>query len=233
MPTEPGFVTRFFTQRGFRVTSPFGPRPDPFNPGETDFHSGIDFGGKPTGTPVESPAIGKVYAARSYSGWGNLVAVTDFRGYNHLFAHLNAFRVSAGQDVARGTVIGTVGSTGMVTGPHLHYQINRPGTGVSGSGYVGNPDDYIFDEGEKEVERAIVLGSDADYFNAAVLRDRLNCPVFSRSALGSLHRVKTIYICGGPEEPIAEAATGGMLVNLSGSDRYETAAKIKAYLRQL
>lgn len=232
MPTKPGFVTRFYTERGFRVTSPFGRRPDPFNPERTDFHTGIDFGGKPRGIPVETPAEGVVYAARSYSGWGNLVGITDFRGYNHLHAHLDSIGVFQGQRLARGAVIGTVGSTGQVTGPHLHYQINRPGAGVSGNGYFGNPDDYIFDE-VMEVQRAIVLGGDADYFNAAPLRDRLNCPIFARSALGELKAVKTIYICGGSQEDVASAAPNAELINLAGSNRFETAAKIQNYLLSL
>jgi len=232
MPTEPGFVTRFYTARGFRVTSPFGNRPDPFNPGDTDFHTGIDYGGKPRGTPLETPAQGMVYAARNYSGWGNLVAITDFRGYNHLHAHLDSIRVLVGQQITRGEVVGTVGSSGMVTGPHLHYQINRPGTGVRGDGYFGNPDDYIFEE-VMDVERAIVVGGDADYFNAAPLRDKVNCPVFARSALGQLGRVKTVYICGGPEQEVAAAAPNAQLVNLSGANRFETAAKIQEYLRSL
>lgn len=233
MPTEVGFVTRFYTERGFTVTSPFGPRPDPFYPGETVFHRGIDFGGQPTGTPVESTTGGTVYAARMYTGWGNLVAVTDSRGYNHLFAHLDKILVFPGQVVYRGTVVGTVGSTGQATGPHLHYQINSPGTGVNGSGYFGDPDDYNFDEGVIQLERAIVLGGDADFFNALPLVRRLNCPVFVRAALGSLDGAGTVYICGGPEPPIAEAAPGADIVNLSGSDRFETAAKIKAYLNSL
>src|SRR5690554_4902394 len=112
MPTKPGYVTRFYTQKGFRITSPFGPRPDPFLPGKTDFHTGIDFGGVPRGTPVQTPAKGVVLAAQSYSGWGNLVAITDSRGFIHLHAHLDSIRVVKGQKITRGKVIGTVGSTG-------------------------------------------------------------------------------------------------------------------------
>jgi hypothetical protein len=168
-----------------------------------------------------------------YTGWGNLVAVTDSRGYNHLFAHLDSIRVSPGQPVFRETVIGTVGSTGWATGPHLHYQINRPGTRVRGDGYFGNPDDYIFDDEVVSVERAIVLGGDADFFNAAPLRNKLNCPVFAREALGMLNLVGKVYLCGGPEEDIIQAAPSAEIVNLSGKDRFETAAKIREYLNTL
>lgn len=233
MQGEFGFPTRFYGERGFKITSPFGPRPDPFNPGKTDFHTGIDYGGRPQGTLVKATVGGTVFAAKMYGGWGNLVGVTDARGYNHLFAHLQAISVRPGQTVARGDAVGTLGRTGQATGPHLHYQINRPATGVSANGYFGDPDRYLFDKEVEEVERAIVLGSDVDYYNAAPLRDKLNCPVFSRSALGELKTVKAVYVCGGNEEDVAKVAPNATLVNLSGSNRFETAANILAYLQSL
>lgn len=230
MPTKPGFVTRFFEARGFRVMSVFGIRPDPFGSSGSDFHTGIDFGGKPRGTPVESPVIGTVFAARMYTGWGNLVAITDARGYNHLFAHLDQILVSPGGQISRGDVVGTVGSTGWTTGPHLHYQINRPGTAVRGDGYAGNPDDYIFEDEVMTLDTAIVLGGDPDYFIAAPLRNRLNCPVFARQALGSLKLFSKVIICGGPDEDVRQAAPSAEIISLSGADRFETAVRIKEYM---
>lgn len=229
-----GFPTRFYTGQGFRITSQFGSRPDPFNPGKKVFHTGIDYGSRPQGFPVLSTTEGVVFAASSYGGWGNLVGVRDSNQHNHLFAHLRDILVASGRTVARGDRVGTVGSTGNATGPHLHYQINRPGTGVNGSGYFGNPDSYYFEEEEevKTVERAIVIGGDADYFNAAPLRDRLNCPLFSYSALGELAKVSTVYVCGGSVETVRKAAPAAEIVDLSGADRYETAAKIAAYLKR-
>lgn len=228
-----GFPTRFYTERGFKITSPFGPRPDPFNPVKKDFHTGIDYGGRPRGTLVHTTTGGVVFAAKFYSGWGNLVAITDSQGYIHLFAHLDSFKAKAGQMLARGDVLGTLGSTGKATGPHLHYQINKPGTGVSGKGYFGNPDQYPFETKAEGLERAIVLGSDADYFIAAPLGDRLDCPVFSRLALGQLGKVSTVFICGGAIEPVQAAAPKATLINLSGDNRFETAGKIYEYLKKL
>jgi len=228
-----GFPTRFYSEQGFRITSPFGPRPDPFNPGQTDFHTGTDYGGRPRGTPVLSTVGGDVFVARAYSGWGNLVGVTDAKGYNHLFAHLQDMLVKPGDKVARGDRIGTIGSTGQATGPHLHYQINKPGTGVRSNGYFGDPDKFYFEEEVENVDVAIVLGSDVDYCNAAPLRDRLNCPVFSRTALGQLAKVSNIYVCGGSVEPIKAAAPKAKIIDLSGSNRFETAAKISDYLKSL
>lgn len=230
-----GFPTRFYTERGFRVTSAFGLRPDPFAPGKTDFHTGIDYGGRPLRFPVESTIKGQVFAAGSYGGWGRLVGVRDGRNHNHLYAHLDSIAVTVGQTVVRGQKVGALGRTGNATGPHLHYQINKPGTGVNGSGYFGDPDRYYFDEEEgvvKTVENAIVIGSDVDYFNAAPLRDRLNCPVFFPTALGELAKVATVYVCGGALGPIKTAAPNADIVNLSGANRFETAANIAAYLKK-
>jgi murein DD-endopeptidase MepM/ murein hydrolase activator NlpD len=226
-----GFPTRFYGALGFKITSPFGPRTDPFNPGSADFHTGIDYGGRPAGVPVPATIGGTVFAAKSYQGWGNLVGVRDWQNYNHLFAHLRTLLVVPGQTVARGNPVGTLGSTGKATGPHLHYQINRPGTGVNGSGYFGDPDLYFFPEEEVKMESAIVLGSDVDYASAAPLGDALNCPFFSRSALGQLRAVKTVYVCGGSLAPVREAAPEAKLVDLSGTNRFETAAKIYEYLK--
>lgn len=233
MAREYGFPTRFYGDQGFIITSPFGPRPDPFSPGKSDFHTGIDYGGRPRGYAVRSIVAGKVFAAGLYGGWGNLVGVEDGKKYNHFFGHLQAIFVRTGEKVSRGSPLGTVGSTGKATGPHLHYQINRPGTGVNSNGYFGDPDAYIFSEEVEGVEKAIVLGSDADICSAAPLRDRLDCPIFFRSALGQLAKVSTVYICGGALEPVKKAAPNSLLVNLSGGNRFETAAIIYDYLKTL
>lgn len=228
-----GFPTRFYAEQGFKITSPFGPRRDPFDLGKTVFHTGIDYGGRPTGTAVLSTTAGAVFTAKEYSGWGKLVGVIDSRQFNHFFAHLDSIAVLVGQKIVRGEKVGAVGSTGKATGPHLHYQINKPGAGVNSSGYFGDPDKYFFESEVVAVDNAIVLGSDADYFNAAPLRDRLNCPLFMPSALGELAKVATIYLCGGEAELVKRAAPNAKLVNLSGGNRFETAANIAAYLRTL
>lgn len=132
---------KWFTDLGWKVTSPFGMRVHPIDKVEK-MHTGIDFGGFPVGKPVKTPTGGIVTHAKFYSGWGNLVRVEDPRGYGHLFAHLDQL-VKAGVTVKRGDIIGTNGRTGKVTGPHVHYQINLPG-GVSGSKYWGDPAKYIY-----------------------------------------------------------------------------------------
>lgn len=146
----------FFTGKGWKVTSPFGPRPDPFGGGGTDFHRGIDFGGYPVGEPVKTPTQGTITHAAYYTGWGNLVRVEDSKGFGHLFAHLSQME-KKGKKVKRGDVIGKNGKTGDATGPHVHYQINKPDGGIKGSGYWGDPADYIYWEEEKGMRKTYTV----------------------------------------------------------------------------
>lgn len=84
-------------------------------------HLGVDFGA-PTGTPVRSVADGVVTAAGRHGGHGNFVEVDHEGPYATSYSHLSAILVKKGQTIRQGDVIGKVGSTGMSTGPHLHYQ---------------------------------------------------------------------------------------------------------------
>lgn len=91
-------------------------------------HQGVDFAA-PSGTPVITVADGTVVHAGRSGGYGNLVVVDHGGGITTYYAHLSAFGtgVQEGARVERGTEIGQVGSTGMSTGPHLHYEIRRDG----------------------------------------------------------------------------------------------------------
>ncbi|HWH46296.1 MAG TPA: M23 family metallopeptidase [Burkholderiales bacterium] len=91
-------------------------------------HKGIDYGA-PTGTRVRSTADGYVTFAGRKGGYGNVVTVRHPNGYTTLYAHLSAIAPSArvGRRVAQGEVVGSVGSTGLVTGPHLHYEFHVNG----------------------------------------------------------------------------------------------------------
>ncbi|MFQ3680496.1 MAG: M23 family metallopeptidase [Pseudanabaenaceae cyanobacterium] len=106
------------------VTSPFGWRRHPVT-GETAFHSGIDLGA-PLGTPVLATADGLVDFAGVAGGYGHLVTLTHGDRQTQ-YAHLDRIAVQVGQRVRRGQVLGTVGATGRVTGPHLHYEVLIPG----------------------------------------------------------------------------------------------------------
>ena len=125
-------IVNFYTRQGWRLTSDYGMRRNPFGSNMV-FHRGIDFGGQPTGAPVRTPIAGRVTVSQNFAtSWGNLVAITDKDGFIHLFGHLHTRDVRVGQNVNAGDIIGTNGSTGNSTAAHLHYQINTPNGGVVG-----------------------------------------------------------------------------------------------------
>ena len=99
----------------------FGWRRDPFT-GMRDFHQGLDVVA-PLGTRVVAPADGIVTRVGPSGGFGNSIFVSHGYGIMTRYGHLQSFNVRVGQRVKRGDVIGTVGTTGRSTGPHLHYEV--------------------------------------------------------------------------------------------------------------
>ncbi len=133
-----GVVDRLPVRRplaeGYRVSSSFGPRRDPFT-GRLARHTGIDFRAA-TGTAVVTTAAGIVTQARRVGGYGKLVEIDHGNGFTTRYAHLSAIEVAEGDSVAAGDTIGQVGSTGRSTGPHLHYEVRA-------SGVARNPARYL------------------------------------------------------------------------------------------
>lgn len=125
-----------------RVTSGFGKRRHPIL-GYTRKHNGVDYG-VPTGTPVWSVADGYVVRAGYHGGFGKLVEIRHANGWTSQYAHLSRIHVRVGQRINQKNIIGAVGSTGMSSGPHLHFGLLRHG------GYV-NPLAQKF-------SRAVALG---------------------------------------------------------------------------
>lgn len=106
---------------GLRLSSGFGMRKHPVT-GKNRMHKGLDFAG-PSGTPVMAAAAGRVvYAARKGS-YGNLIELDHGNGVTTRYAHLRDIEVREGDTVDMGEIIGTVGSTGASTGPHLHWEV--------------------------------------------------------------------------------------------------------------
>ena len=103
------------------LTATFGQRMDPFT-GEPGFHQGIDISTK-EGDPVFATADGTVELASASGDYGNLIVLRHDFGLATRYGHLKAFKVTPGQSVRRGEVIGFVGTTGRSTGAHLHYEI--------------------------------------------------------------------------------------------------------------
>jgi murein DD-endopeptidase MepM/ murein hydrolase activator NlpD len=114
--------------RGY-ITSPYGYRGSPFT-GERQFHSGLDIGAG-MGTPIKAAMAGRVSAVGYDATSGNYVVITHHSGYRTLYAHMNIVRVKSGAYVRTGDHIGDVGSTGLSTGPHLHFTVYKNGVTVN------------------------------------------------------------------------------------------------------
>jgi murein DD-endopeptidase MepM/ murein hydrolase activator NlpD len=109
----------------FETTSSFGVRSDPFTRSAA-MHTGIDFRAPP-GAPVRATAPGKVVEANHVGGYGNMVEIDHGNGLTTRYAHLSVIDVDVGESVAKGGIVGRVGSTGRSTGPHLHYETRIDG----------------------------------------------------------------------------------------------------------
>lgn len=99
------------------VNSGFGPR-------GSSFHDGLDISA-PEGTPIRAVEFGEVIYADQLRGYGNIVILRHSGGIVSVYAHNQVNLVREGQPVARGEIIARVGSTGRVTGPHLHFEIRK------------------------------------------------------------------------------------------------------------
>jgi len=94
-------------------------------------HDGIDFTA-PTGTKIFAAGDGVVESVKlSRTGYGNVVVINHGFGYKTLYAHCSKIPVKEGQKVTRGTIVGYVGSTGLSTGPHLHFEVHKNGKKIN------------------------------------------------------------------------------------------------------
>jgi murein DD-endopeptidase MepM/ murein hydrolase activator NlpD len=110
------------------LTAPFGRLRDPFT-GAVKLHQGIDLVA-PRGTAVVATADGIVSSVVNDHKWGLRVDLSHGAGYTTMYAHLATVTVRRGGQVKRGETVGTLGSTGLATGPHLHYEVRRNGIPV-------------------------------------------------------------------------------------------------------
>ena len=127
----PGRLTLPVT--GVPLTSNFGPRLHPIF-GTVRDHDGVDFGA-PSGSPIRAAAPGTVVAANPRGGYGNATIIDHGGGVATLYAHQSEIFVAPGTVVGAGQVIGSVGSTGFSTGPHLHFEVRVRGVPVDPLGF--------------------------------------------------------------------------------------------------
>ena len=117
-----------------RIGSHYGSRLDPFT-GDAEVHRGMDIVGL-YGSSVKAPADGVVIYSSRKSDYGNLIILDHGQGLTTRYGHLSRFGVRSGQRVAKGDVIGYVGTTGRSTGPHLHYEVRMNDRPVNPRNYL-------------------------------------------------------------------------------------------------
>lgn len=159
---------------GARVTSRFGMRSHPVL-GFNRMHQGVDFGA-PTGTPIYAAADGVVVSAKREGGYGLMVRIRHAGGVETRYAHMSRFGrgIASGRRVRQGDVIGAVGSTGLSTGPHLHYEVNANGRPVNPARHVqptvrlAGPDLATFRTAQRQLDRVVAnLGTREEVAMAA------------------------------------------------------------------
>lgn len=117
------------------ISRRFGTGRDPFT-GKDKMHYGVDFAAE-IGTPVVASAAGTVTLVENDPIWGRRIAITHTQSYRTVYAHLGTVRVTQGRSVKRGEVIGTIGLSGLTTGPHVHFELWHKDK-------VLNPEEYFF-----------------------------------------------------------------------------------------
>ena len=128
--SAPDLGIAFINPTSGSISSRFGSR-------TSGTHTGLDICG-PTGTPIRAAASGTVsYVNYSNVSYGNCIKISHGNGVETLYAHLSNIYVVEGQGVSAGELIGTMGSTGNSTGPHLHLEIRSNGSAL-------NPEYYIY-----------------------------------------------------------------------------------------
>jgi murein DD-endopeptidase MepM/ murein hydrolase activator NlpD len=159
-----------------RITSGFGYRRHPIL-GYKKMHSGVDFGA-PHGSPIYAVTDGFVASAGRMGGCGNAVKLNHGGNLATRYCHMSRIAARPGQRVRQGQIIGYVGSTGLSTGPHLHYELYRNGAAI-------NPLSVTF------TQRAQLSGNDLTRFRAQLARLKSVKPGAAMAPMGTVKKADT------------------------------------------
>jgi murein DD-endopeptidase MepM/ murein hydrolase activator NlpD len=129
------------------ITAGYGYRVSPFT-GQREMHEGLDIAA-PHGTPILATANGVVSFVGSLAAFGNVVFINHGHGFTTFYAHTSSIRVKEGQQVKRGQMVASVGTSGRTTGPHVHYEVQVNGATVNPLKYIVDPSGVKYaNEGE-------------------------------------------------------------------------------------
>ena len=156
---------------GARLSSSFGMRKHPIL-GFNKMHRGTDFAAK-TGTPIMASGSGTIMLAKWCGGGGNCVKIKHNSTYETIYAHMQTFAkgIRKGRKVKQGQIIGYVGSTGMSTGPHLHYEVIINGKKVN-SQTLNLPSGKVLKNNERQLFEIHRIKTDVQI--AEMLAEKLN-----------------------------------------------------------
>ncbi|MEO1445043.1 MAG: M23 family metallopeptidase, partial [Cyanobacteria bacterium J06635_11] len=103
--------------------------------GYSRFHAGTDFGAA-HGSPIRAAETGVVIMSGWYGGYGNTVILDHGGGLTTLYGHASRLHVSEGDTVKKGDTIAAIGTTGLSTGPHLHFEVRKGGEPINPMGFL-------------------------------------------------------------------------------------------------
>lgn len=137
----PDFMPSIYPAFG-RISDGWGMRVHPIT-NEIEFHYGIDIANQP-GTAIYATASGTVITTDYDTGYGKRILIEHGSGYQTLYAHLYSYLVRVGDTVSKGQIIGLMGSSGISTGPHLHYEVRNASGKINPTAYLNRIDEPTY-----------------------------------------------------------------------------------------
>jgi len=139
--SDPAFVPTMWAHTG-KINNEFGFRRNPFGGRIYEFHPGMDIDGE-RGEEIIAPANGIVTKAGWTGGYGNMVEIDHGNGLATRYGHMSKIEVEVGDTITRGQQLGQIGSTGLSTGPHLHYELRLDDRPVNPRHYLPPEPTYL------------------------------------------------------------------------------------------